>query len=313
MRAVVDDRYGPPEVLRIAEVARPAPAAGEVLVHVHASTANQTDAHMRAGATLIRLLTGIRRPRQRITGLDFAGVVEAVGEAVTEFKEGDRVFGIRAGANAEYLAVREHRAIALMPAGLTFEGAAAVPDGALAALAHLRRAHVGDRTRLLVYGASGACGSAAVQLGKVFGARVTGVCSTPNVELVRSLGADEVIDYTTRDWTRNGETYDVVLDAVGKHSFLKSRRSIRPGGMFVPTDRLINLFWWGWTARIGSRRVAFSLPRVEQVDLRYIAELIEAGRYRPVIDRTYPLERVVEAHRYVESWRKRGSVVLKIG
>lgn len=313
MRAVVHDRYGPPEVLRIAEVERPAPKDDEILVRVHATTVNQTDCHLRRGTFPLRFFSGLLRPKRKVLGIELAGEVEAVGRSVREFEVGDRVFGLRWwGAHAEYMCVAEAGPRAHMPAGVTFEEAAAVCDGATQALAHLRRANVGKGTRLLVYGASGSCGTAAVQLARHFGAHVTAVCSTKNVELVRSLGADEVIDYLQEDFTKNGETYDVVLDAVGKHSFLRSRSSLRPGGLFVATDRLVNVVHALWTRRIGDRKVVFANPKPGKDDITFLKELIEAGEYRAVIDRTYALEDVAEASRYVETWEKTGNVVLTV-
>jgi NADPH:quinone reductase-like Zn-dependent oxidoreductase len=311
MRAVVYDRYGPPEVLRVEEVERPTPDVGEALVRVHASTVTQTDCHMRrARPFLWRFLLGLRRPRRRILGLEFAGVVEAVGAEVTSLAVGDRVFGLRNGSHAEYVCVRPTRLVATMPEGMTFEEAAAVGDGMSQAIGHLRAGGVGPGTRFLVYGASGSCGTAAVQLGKHLGAHVTAVCNTQNVELVRSLGADEVIDYTQDDFTRSGETYDVVLDAVGKHSFFRSRQALVPGGRFVATDGLHNLPLALATKLLGKRRVVMRVSGHQREDLLLLKELIEAGKYRAVVDRTYPLDDVVEATRYVESWQKTGNVVL---
>nr|MBA3567229.1 NAD(P)-dependent alcohol dehydrogenase [Actinomycetota bacterium] len=213
MRAVVHDTYGAPDVLRLADVERPAPKVDEVLVRVHATTVTRTDCHMRKASPFIwRFMLGLLRPKRRILGLEFAGVVEAVGAAVSDFAMGDRVFGLRNGAHAEYVCVREAGLLAHMPAGMTFEEAAAVCDGMSQALGHLRKGGVGTGTRLLVYGASGSCGTAAVQLAKELGAHVTAVCNTKNVALVRSLGADEVIDYLQEDFTKNGQTYDVILD-----------------------------------------------------------------------------------------------------
>jgi len=314
MKAVVHDSYGPPEVLRVEDVERPVPKDDEVLVRVRATTVTQTDCHMRRARPFVwRFMLGLRRPKRRTLGLELAGEVEAVGAAVTELEMGDRVFGMRSGAHAEYVCIRETGFLARMPAGMTFEEAAAVCDGANQGLAHLRHAKVGEDTRLLVYGASGACGTAAVQLGKhYFGAHVTAVCNTKNVELVRSLGADEVVDYLQEDFTTNGETYDVVLDAVGKHSFFRSRRALAPGGRYAATDRLYNVPLALLTAR-SKRKVVFSTefqPRRENILL--LTELIQDGRYRAVVDRTYPLEEVVEATRYVESWQKVGSVVLTV-
>jgi NADPH:quinone reductase-like Zn-dependent oxidoreductase len=315
MRAVVHDRYGPPEVLRIEEVERPVPAEDEVLVRVHASTVTQTDCHMRrARPYLWRALLGLRRPKRRILGLELAGEVEEVGRAVTAFEPGDRVLGMRNGAHAEYVCVREQGYLAHMPDGLTFAEAAAVCDGANQGLVHLKRAGIGTGTRLLVYGASGSCGTAAVQLGKhYFGAHVTAVCKGKDVELIRSLGADEVVDYLEEDFTKTEKGYDVVLDAVGKHSFRRSRRALNPdGGLYVATDRLYNLPLALLTSR-SRRRVVFAIePTPPRENIVLLKELLEDGRYRPVVDRTYPLEGVVEAAKYVESWQKTGNVVLTI-
>jgi NADPH:quinone reductase-like Zn-dependent oxidoreductase len=315
MQAVVHDRYGPPEVLRVEQVDRPTPADDEVLVKVHASTVTQTDCHMRrARPFLWRLMLGLRRPKRRILGLELAGEVESVGRAVTAFAPGDRVFGMRNGAHAEYVCVREQGYLTHMPDGLTFEEAAAVCDGANQGLVHLKRAGVGKSTRLLVYGASGSCGTAAVQLGKhYFAAHVTAVCNGRNVELVRSLGADEVVDYEKEDFTRRGERYDVVLDAVGKHSFVRSRRALNPqGGLYVATDRLYNLPL-ALLTRWSKRKIVFAIePTPPRENIVLLKELIEDGRYRPVVDRTYPLEDVVDATRYVDSWQKTGNVVLTV-
>ncbi len=313
MRAVVHDRYGPPDVLRLEEVERPAPKVDEVLVRVHATTVTRTDCHMRKASPFIwRFMLGLKRPKRRILGVEFAGVVEAVGAAVSDFEVGDRVFGLRSGAHAEYVCVREAGLIARMPAGMTFDEAAAVCDGMSQAAGHLRDGGVATGTRLLVYGASGSCGTAAVQLAKELGARVTAVCNTKNVSLVRSLGADEVIDYLQEDFTKMGQTYDVILDAVGKHSFFRSRRSLVRGGLYVATDRLYNFPLALVTSRLGGRKVVFTVSGHERDDILLLKELIEAGRYRAVIDRTYSLGDVVEATEYVESWQKTGNVVLTV-
>ncbi|MBM2822356.1 MAG: zinc-binding dehydrogenase [Thermoleophilia bacterium] len=313
MRAVVHDRYGPPEVLRLEDVERPEPNDDEVLVKVHATTVTQTDCHMRRAKPFIwRFMLGLLRPKRRILGLEFAGVVEAVGAAVTEFGVGDSVFGLRNGSHAEYVCVREAGLLARMPAGMTFEQAAAVCDGMSQGLAGLRSGHVGPGTRLLVYGASGSCGTAAVQLAAYLGAHVTAVCNAKNVELVRSLGADEVIDYEREDFTKNGETYDVVFDAVGKHSFVRSRGSLAPGGLYVATDRPYNFPLAFLTKWIGTKKVVFDVSGYKRENVLLLKELVDAGRYRAVIDRTYPLEDVVEATRYVDTWQKTGNVVLTL-
>ena len=314
MKAIVHDRYGPPEVLRLEDVEPPVPDQGEVLVRVRASTVTQTDCHMRRARPLLwRFMLGLRRPKRRTLGSEFAGEVERVGAGVTSFAPGDRVFGMRAGAHAELLRVREAGVVATIPEGWTFEEAAAVCDGAFQALGHLRAGSVGKGTRLLVYGASGSCGTAAVQLGRHLGAHVTAVCTTKNLELVRSLGADEVVDYTNEDFTQNGQVYDVILDAVGKHSFFRTRSSLRPGGLFVATDRLHNIPLWFAMRPLRSRKVIFDVSRPKQEDVLFLKSLMEAGEYRAVIDRTYPLEDVVEATRYVDSWQKTGNVVLTLG
>jgi NADPH:quinone reductase-like Zn-dependent oxidoreductase len=313
MKAVVHDRYGPPEVLYVEEVERPVPKDDEVLVRVHATTVTRTDCHMRAASPFIwRFMLGWRRPRRRILGLEFAGVVEAVGSAVTELSVGDRVFGLRNESHAEFVCVREAGLLARIPEGLTFEEAAGVYDGMSQGMAGLKSGHVGPGTRLLVYGASGSCGTAAVQLAAYLGAHVTAVCNGKNVELVRSLGADEVIDYERENFTKNGQTYDVVFDAVGKHSLLRSRRSLVPGGIYVATDRLYNFPLAYLTRWVGKRRVVFDVSGYDRENLLLLRELLEAGRYRAVIDRTYALEDVVEATRYVESWQKTGNVVLTL-
>jgi NADPH:quinone reductase-like Zn-dependent oxidoreductase len=324
MKAVVYDRYGPPEVLRLEDVERPIPKQDEVLVKVHAATVNRLDVHTReanrrsglAVMFLSRLVSGLLRPRQPILGSEFAGEVEAVGATVTEFAVGDHVFGnsgLRLGAHAEFMCMRESARIAHMPSGASFEEAAPVTDGALNALWCLRAADARKGQTILIYGASGAIGTAGVQLAKYFGADVTAVCNTKNVEIVRSLGADRVIDYTQEDFTKNGQTYDVIFDAVGKHSFKRCKDSLKPGGVYLPTDGFRNLTLALWTSRFGDRKVVFQLPpRYAKEDVVLLKELVEAGRFRAVIDRRYPLEEVVDAARYVETEQKTGNVVLTI-
>ncbi len=317
MRAVVHDTYGPPEVLRLEEVERPVPKDDEVLVKIHATTVNRSDCGWRSADPFItRYFTGLLRPKNRILGSELAGEVEAVGAAVSEFAIGDHVFGIKTfGAHAEFICVREDARLAHKPAGMTFEEAAAVCDGALTALSSLRRADLREGQRILIYGASGSIGTAGVQLAKHFDAHVTAVCDTKSVELVRSLGADEVVDYTRDDFTKNGETYDVIFDAVGKHSFRRCRHSLKPGGIYLSTD--LGFMWHVpvltlLTKWIGDKRVTIAIPRYEKKDVLFLKELIEAGRYRAVIDRSYPLEQVVEATRYVETGQKTGNVVLTV-
>jgi NADPH:quinone reductase-like Zn-dependent oxidoreductase len=324
MRAVVYDRYGPPGVLRLEDVERPVPAEDEVLVKVHATTVNRFDtatreANRRSGlaiSLMSRLVSGLRRPRHRILGTEFAGEVAVVGAAVSEFAVGDRVFGtsgLRFGAHAEYIAIPVSGRIAHVPTGMSFEEAAPICDGALNALTCLKQADLRPARTILIYGASGAIGTAAVQLARSFGADVTAVCNTKNLELVRSLGADRVIDYTQEDFTRNGQRYDVILDAVGKLSFRQCRGSLHPEGIFLPTDGLGNLIWALKTRRSGGKKVLFQIPpRQTKQDVLFLKDLVETGKYRPVIDRHYPLEDVVEATSYVETEQKVGNVVLTV-
>jgi len=324
MRAVVYDRYGPPEVLRLEEIERPIPREDEVLVRIHATTVNRLacatrEANRRSGPAIMllsRLISGVRRPKLRILGNEFAGEVAAVGATVSEFAVGDSVFGdsgLRFGTYAEFVCMPERALIAHKPTGTSFEEAAAVCDGGLNALWCLRGADLQKGQRILIYGASGSIGTAAAQLAKAFGADVTAVCSTKHVALARSLGADEVIDYTQDDFTKNGQTYDVIFDAVGKHSFRRCQGSLKSGGAYLATDGLRNLILAVWTARFGNKRVIFKIPpRYTKADVLFLKELIEAGKYRAVIDRRYPLEDVVEASRYVETERKRGNVILTI-
>ena len=324
MRAVVYDRYGPPEVLRLEDVERPIPREDDVLVKVHASTVNRLDVHTReanrksglAVSLLSRLVSGVRRPRQPILGSEFAGEVEAVGAAVTEFAVGDRVFGnsgLRFGAHAEYMCISQSARIAQMPAAMSFEDAAPATDGGLNALTCLTPADLRKGRRILIYGASGAIGTAGVQLARYFDADVTAVCSTKNLDLVRSLGADRVIDYTKEDFTKKGQTYHVIFDAVGKLSFRRCRGLLEPGGLYLPTDGFANLLWALLPWLTGDKKVVFQIPpRQRKQDVLFLKGLIEAGKYRPVIDRRYPMEEVIEAARYVETEQKTGNVVLTI-
>jgi NADPH:quinone reductase-like Zn-dependent oxidoreductase len=320
MRAVVHDRYGPPEVLRVEDVERPMPKEDEVLVKVDASTVTRSDAMGVRGAEyrFTRVFTGIRRPRRTGAGMEFAGRVEGVGSAVTEFQVGDEVFGIKGGANAEYVAVRESGPIAPKPTGLTFEEAAAVPDGSLLALTCLRPAYPLRGKSVLVYGAAGSVGTAAVQLlaHHFEAADVAAACDTKDVELVRSLGARDVFDRLREDFTKNGKTYDVIFDAVGKHSFRRCRRSLKPGGSYISMDLgfmyHVPLAALG-TRFVGSRRATLGIGRYRKEDLLLIKELVDTGKYRPVIDRGYALDEVVDATRYVETGQKTGNVVLRVG
>jgi NADPH:quinone reductase-like Zn-dependent oxidoreductase len=314
MRAAIHERYGPPEVLRVGEVPKPTPSQSEVLVRVVASSVTRSDCGLRnTEYWFSRLLTGVVRPKRIVPGMEFAGVVEEVGSAVTQFAAGDEVFGIKGGANAEFVCVAEDGVIARKPARLSFEQAAGIADGALSALTCLRPCGPLQGRDLLVYGASGSIGTAAVQIGKHLGARVTAVTNTENLELVRSLGPDVVYDYRREDWTRGA--HDVVFDAVGKSSFRKARRALKPHGVYVSTD--LGRFWhlpllMLATRWVGDRKATLGIVRYRREDLDLLAELVDTGAYRPVIDRVYALEDVVDAARYVESGRKAGNVVLTI-
>ncbi|HEX5878732.1 MAG TPA: NAD(P)-dependent alcohol dehydrogenase [Actinomycetota bacterium] len=319
MRAAVRTRYGPPEVVRIAEVDQPAAGDDEVLVKVHATTVNRTDCGVRAAKPfLYRLFLGPVRPRLAILGNEFAGQVEAVGAAVTAFAPGDRVFGWRSerfGAHAEYLAMPANGSLATIPAELTYEEAAPGTEGAHYALSLIRAAGIGGGHDVLVNGATGAIGSAAVQLLAHLGATVTAVCDSANLELVRRLGAGRVIDYTAEDFTRDGQAYDVVLDAVGNSSFGRCRRLLRPGGSYLSTDLgplSQNPFLALVTPAFRGRRVKFPIPRQNPETIRYLRGLLESGAFRPLVDRRYPLDEIVDAYRYVETGRKLGNVVISV-
>lgn len=317
MKAVVQDRYGPPEVLRIVDVDKPVPKDDEILVRVRASTVSQADTHLRRPDPFVwRLLRGLRRPtRLPILGVELSGEVEAVGPAVSQYAVGDAVFGhpsTWAGAHAEYVCIRQDAPLAHMPAGMRFEDAAAVCDGAAQALSALRMSEASPGRRIAIYGASGSLGTAAVQLGKHFGSHVTAVCGPAHVDLVRSLGADEVVDYHAEDFTRRGKTYDAIIDAVGKYSFSRGRKALRPGGVYVGTDGLRTIMWWIVTRFGGRNRVRMAAARRNRPDVLFLKDLIEAGEFRAVVDRTFPMSEVVAAHRYVEGWHKAGNVVLTI-
>lgn len=320
MRAIVYTTYGPPEVLQLQEVERPIPNDDQLLVKVHAVSLNPADWHMRGGMLLARLIggRGLLRPRPTIPGADFAGVVEAVGRNVTQFKPGDEVFGRRdPGGLAEYLCVSQ-KPIAVRPANLTFEQAAAVPCAAITALQSLRDVgQIQAGQKVLVNGASGGCGTFAVQLAKAFGAEVTGVCSTRNLELVRSLGASQVIDYTREDFTRMGQQYDLIIDNVGNRSVFDLARALRPDGRcvgvgFDSIGRMLQNALQKLTLGAGRNRFRGMLARIRQEDLLLLKELIEAGKVMPVIDRSYSLAEVPAAFRYAEEGRTRGKVVVAL-
>jgi NADPH:quinone reductase-like Zn-dependent oxidoreductase len=322
MKAAVITRYGSPDVIKILDAPKPAPAADEVLVRVHATTVNRTDSgELRPRPRILgRLVFGLRRPRRTIFGMDFAGVVEAVGVEVRSFKPGDRVFGMcpsrRNGAQAEYVCIPEGAPIAIIPANTHFDEAV-VCEGAFYANSGLRKFHVGRGHKILIYGASGAIGSAAVQLAKAQGAEVTAVVATRHLGLLKSLGADRVIDYTAEDFTRIGESFDFVFEAVGKTSFFRCRKLLTPDGTFMATDvgpwgHYLPLILWSWIAK--NNRVLVPLPPrgSGQAFVEYLKALVQAGQFRAVIDRKYPLEAIADAYRYVETGQKVGIVVINV-
>ncbi|MDF2740713.1 MAG: NAD(P)-dependent alcohol dehydrogenase [Actinomycetia bacterium] len=320
MRAAVRDRYGPPEVVRVVEVEKPAVRDRDVLVRVRATTVNRTDCGLRAAKPWIyRLFLGLRRPRRTVLGTEFAGEVEAVGGGVATFGVGDRVFGFSGttfGAHAEYLVMPEEGSMmAAIPEGLTFEEAAPGSEGSHYALSSIRAAKVRRGQDVLVYGATGAIGSAAVQLLKQLGATVTAVCATDQLDLVKGLGADRVVDYTAEDFTRDGHSYDVVMDAVGKSSFGRCRRLLKPRGVYLSSDLgpLSQNPLLALVTPLGrGRRVRFPIPRSDPGVMASLKELIESKAFRPVVDRRYPLDQIVEAYRYVETGRKVGNVVISV-
>lgn len=320
MKAIVATRYGPPEVLEVREVGKPTPKDNEVLIKIHASAVVATDPGFRKGELVSRLFTGMTKPKHAIPGDVLAGEIETVGKDVTRFKTGDRVYAACAatqGGQAEHICLPQDGPLAIMPANMSFEQAVGVPDGALGALNFLRDAGKIQRgQKVLINGASGSVGSYAVQLAKYFGTQVTAVCSTANVELVKSLGADTVIDYTKLDFTQRGETYDLIFDAVGKSSFSQCKNLMNATGTYVTSvpapDFLIQLLWTRNSRGKKARFVAPGLRSSAQKaqDLAFLTELIEADNLKSVIDRCYPMEQIREAHRYVETGHKRGNVVI---
>jgi NADPH:quinone reductase-like Zn-dependent oxidoreductase len=316
MKAVVYTNFGPSEVLQLREVKKPTLKDHEVLIKIHATTVVKEDPDMRASPGF----NGFLKPRNPILGQELAGEVESIGKDVTRFKPGDQVFGFDMfGAYAEYKCMPENGALAIKPANMNYEEAASVPNGALTALPFLRdKGKIQSGQTVLIYGASGSVGAAAVQLARYYGAKVTGVCSTANLEWVKSLGADQVIDYTQENFTENGKTYDVIFDTVGKCSFSKIKDSLTDEGIFlttVPTPMgILNAIL---PAKLSGKKVKFMAAGLRSAnekikDLVFLTELIQAGKIKPVIDRSYPLEQIIEAHRYVEQGHKKGNVVITV-
>ncbi|MCY7350897.1 MAG: NAD(P)-dependent alcohol dehydrogenase [Cytophagaceae bacterium] len=319
MRAAINTEYGPPEVVKVVEVDKPSPKDNEVLIKVYATTVNRTDCGFRSAEYFIsRFFSGLLRPKNKTLGNEFAGQVEAIGKNVTLFKIGNKVFGyndIKFGAHAEYMIIGENEAITTMPSNLTYEEAAPITEGAHYALCGIRAAKIKSGQEILINGATGAIGSAAVQLSKYFGAAVTAVCDTKNVALVKSLGADVVIDYTKQDFTKISQTFDVVFDAVGKSSFGQCKSLLNKNGIYMSTElgkNSENIFLALMTPLFGGKKVLFPIPTISKEDVIFLKELVETNKYKPVIDRRYPLEQIVEAYKFVETGQKTGNVVITL-
>jgi NADPH:quinone reductase-like Zn-dependent oxidoreductase len=320
MKAIICTKYGSPDVLQLKEVAKPTPKDNEVLIRVHAAVVGPADCAFRKGDPfIIKLLYGLTRPKMSTQGVEFAGEIEAVGKAVKLFKQGDQVFGMSPdsfGAHAEYMCLPEDKPVVIKPANTTYEEAVGICDGATTALTFLRDvAKLQRGQKILINGASGAVGTYAVQLAKYYGAEVTGVCSTTNKEMVKSLGVDKIIDYTKEDFTKSGQPYDVIFDAVGKSSFSRCQGSLTQNGVYLSTVPTLGIVLQMLrTSMFGSKRAKFAAAGLMQNkdNLNFLKELIEARTIKSVIDRRYPLEQIAEAHRYVETGRKKGNVVITV-
>jgi len=324
MKKIVYTEYGPPEVLHLKEVEKPSPNDNEVLIKIFATTVTATECTFRKGIPYFsRLFTGLRKPKITTLGEELAGEIEAVGKDVKLFKKGDQVFGTAGpgfGANAEYICIPADGVLAIKPSNISYGEAASSVDGFLTSMPFLRdTGKIQNGQKILIHGASGSVGAAAVQVAKCFGAEVTGVCSTSNLEMVKSIGADFVIDYTKEDFATSGLTYDIIFDAVGKTSFSRCKSSLKQNGIFLESGIGLRIFPQVlWTAMIGNKKVKIAAtglrPPVERTkDLILLKELIETGKIKPVIDRSYPLEQIVEAHRYVDKGHKKGNVIINIG
>lgn len=319
MKAIIHTKYGPPEVARLMEVPRPVPKEEEVLVKVYASTVNRTDSGFRSAEYFVsRFWSGLFRPKYQTLGCEFAGVVEEVGKNVTHFKVGDKVFGFddeTFGGHAEYLVIHQNKAIVGMPDHLSFPEAAPISEGAHYALCSIRATKIKAGQNALVYGATGAIGSSAVQLLKHFGISVTAVCNTKNMALVKSLGADHVVDYQTQDFAKTDMKFHLIFDAVGKSSYKACKPLLTENGIYVSTElgkNAENIFLALFTPLYSKKKVVFAVPTIDKEDLLFLKRLVENGEFKPVIDREYTLDQIVEAYKYVETGQKTGNVVLKI-
>jgi NADPH:quinone reductase-like Zn-dependent oxidoreductase len=319
MKAIVYTKYGSPEVAKLSEVSKPIPKDNEVLVKVYASTVNRTDSGFRSAEYFVsRFWTGLLRPKYQILGCEFAGVIDNIGKNVTTFKKGDKVFGFNdksCGGHGEYLTIAENDAITFLPNNLNFSEAAPITEGAHYALNNIKASKIKNGQNVLVYGATGAIGSAAVQLLKHFGAKVTAVCNTKNVALVKSLGADVVIDYQTKDFTKTETKYHFIFDAVGKSSFKQCKPLLTEKGIYISTElgkNGENIFFALTTPIFSGRKVLFPIPTISKEEVIFLKELVEKGAYKPIIDREYRLDQIVEAYKYVESGQKTGNVLLKV-
>jgi NADPH:quinone reductase-like Zn-dependent oxidoreductase len=330
MKAIVYTEYGPPDVLQLKEVEKPSPKEDEVLIRIYATSVNYGDIAARNFREisprefnmpfvfwfLARISFGLRKPRNTILGSEFAGEIESVGKDVKLFREGDQVYGYRGQsmrADAEYLCMPEDGELAIKPANMSYEEAAVVPYGTITALNLLRKVNIQSGQKVLINGASGGIGSAAVQFAKFYGAEVTGVCSTPRIELVKSLGADKVIDYTKEDFTQSGETYDLIFDILGRSSFSRCKSSLKQDGRYLLASfKMRQLVQMLWTSRVGSKKVICALSPEKSGDLIYIKELIEAGTIKAAIDKRFPLEQTAQAHQYVEKGQKKGQIAITV-
>jgi len=327
MKAIVYTKYGPPEVLQLKEVPKPAPKDNEVLIKIHATTVNRTDCGFRKPEypVIIRLVNGLFTPKKTILGSELAGEIEAIGSEVKTCKPGDQVFGLSVpnfGAHAEYICLPETGSITTKPANMSYKEAAAVCDGLMLAITYIRKIDFTNERKILINGASGSIGSACVQLAKYYGAEITAVCDTRNLETVKLLGADDLIDYTKEDFTKNGKLYDVVIDAVGKSSFFRCKKILKPGGVYFSTElgflaqnvflALLTPIFSILPGRQTGKKVMFPIPKNSKEDIIFFKELIEAGKYKAVIDRSYTLEKIVEATKYVETGKKAGNVVITV-